>query len=140
MTRLTDRLFAVACLMASPACRASTAEVTAVESALRAADTTAVLIMAPSDCIACNNAIGAWLAWGEVGATRRTIVLLTEKPTAQETKLLRSTRIRWAGILARHSKYGTDPLVYFAINGTVRDSARGQLELIGLMRRVSPRR
>jgi len=110
-----------------------------VEAAFQLAESTAVIVMAPGDCVACNNAIGDWLAWGAGTPRRETVVLLTEQPSAQESKLLRGMRIHWVGILTTHSDSKAEPRVLLAVGGAMRYSATGQRGMLDLIRRVSPR-
>lgn len=88
-------------------------------------DTTAVLVVDPSDCLACGLKVGAWQQWQLDGHARRVHVILTRPPTPGERRALRAARLHESGRLGRVNSQVATPRVYRYVGVTPADSAVG---------------
>lgn len=101
------------------------------------ADSTVVVVMAPSDCVACNSALGDWILWGSSGRNRALVMLFSSRPTEAEQRTLAATRIKPRAVLPEGSpSVRSDVAVYAFVRGELRDSAVGQRGSLALLARI----
>ena len=101
------------------------------------AESTVVVVMAPSDCVACNSALGDWILWGSDSRSRRLVVLFSSRPTEAERRTLAATRIRASDVLPTGApSVRSDVAVYAFVAGALQDSAVGQKGSLALLARL----
>jgi hypothetical protein len=95
-------------------------------------------MMDPSECMACNNAIGDWVLWAKVGRRRTLHIVLTRQPSPNESGTLRTMRLPIADVASGIGR-PTDPTIYIVAGMGVLDSAAGQKGLLQLSTRYNNR-
>lgn len=88
-----------------------------------------ILVVDPTDCLACGFKIGVWQLWEHAAPRRRLAVVLTRLPNDNEQRALRFARIDPAGILDTPHRGLDTPRVYRYQGSALVDSAVGPAAL-----------
>jgi hypothetical protein len=90
-------------------------------------DTTAILVMNPSDCTICNSAVSKLKAWrDESPSTRAHRLILTRDPTLKERIVLARFRMHADLTLNKPNVARRGPVVIFATRGRPINQVVGQ--------------
>jgi hypothetical protein len=101
----------------------------------KTADTTAILINDPADCLACGSPLGAWLRWSSSSTGREALVVLTKRQSADDARDFAAARLQVAGYLKGFPRNQPIPQVVLFLRGSVVDSAKGRLPASLIARR-----
>lgn len=109
----------------------------ALSELVTSADTTALLLYAPGDCLTCGSPVHEWSEWAVRGTGRASRIVLSGSPTRTELRSLLAARVPIAGVLRSGTALPDTPRIYLIANGILVDSAIGRQSASAFTARVA---